>query len=305
MIIRPCDVETTGLEASDEVIEIGFTDLRYVSDIWGLSAVSKQAFIRPARPIPPESSGIHHITDDDVKDAPSWADGWRMLVETPNDDGKIIFAAHAARYERQYLDPLIHADWICTWKCSLRQWPDFASHKLQALRYFLNLPVDPDRASPPHRAAPDSYVCGMVVLELLEHQTVETLLQWSSEPAVFTKFDFGQFDGKPLSVADDGYLDWLANKDHKMGEDWRWNARRQIERRLTVKRKQALDLLLPAIAGAATVTDLENWYHGSAEYLAKHGITIGSADYQSLISACAARKKVLIEGGQPQFGTAS
>ncbi|MEH2667891.1 hypothetical protein DXU07_00020 [Bradyrhizobium elkanii] len=64
---------------------------------------------------------------------------------------------------------------------------------------------------------------------------------------MFTKFDFGQFDGKPLSAADDGYMDWLANKEHKMGEDWRWNARREIERRAGAKRKEALDLLLPAI----------------------------------------------------------
>ncbi|MGY3482326.1 exodeoxyribonuclease X [Bradyrhizobium sp. USDA 4011] len=302
MIIRPCDVETTGLDERAEVIEIGAHDIRDGK----LYSLPRRTFVKPAAPIPPSSSGIHHITDADVADAPAWNTAWRILVEMEDDGEELKFAAHMASYERQFLDPLIKAHWICTWKCSLRQWPDLDSHSLQALRYALKLePADPTLAMPPHRAAPDAYVCGLLVLELLKHQTVETLVQWSNEPAVFTKFDFGQFDGKPLSAADDGYMDWLANKDHKMGEDWRWNARREIERRGTVKRKQALDLLLPAIAGAATVADLENWYHGSGPYLAKHAILIGSPEYDTLIQACAARKKALIEGGQPQFGATS
>lgn len=299
MIIRPCDLETTGLDASDEVIEIGFTDLRNINDIWGLSSVSKQSFVRPARPIPPESSGIHHITDEDVKDALPWADRWRMLVEVPGDDGKIIFAAHAAHYERQYLDPLIQADWICTWKCSLRQWPELESHKLQALRYALKLPADPERASPPHRAAPDSYVCGLVLLELLEYQTIETLLRWSSEPAVFSRFDFGKFDGKPLSAADDGFLAWMLDKD--FSEDWKWNVRREIERRAAAKRDARIKKWVDGVRAAATVKDLENWWFGEAESFAAERIIPGTDEYDLLIREAASRKAVLQAAPGPIF----
>ncbi|WP_165420958.1 exonuclease domain-containing protein [Bradyrhizobium sp. Leo170] len=308
MIIRVCDLETTGLDASDEVIEIGYTDIVKVSGVWSMSSRSEQSFARPARPIPPEASAVHHITDEDVKDAPAWSDAWRLLVQTPDDGGKITFAAHMAQYERQYLDPLFQADWVCTWKCSFRQWPDFESHSLQVLRYALKLPADPKRAAPAHRAPPDSYVCGLLLLELLQHQTLETLIEWSAQPPIFTKFDFGQFKGKPLSAADAGYLDWLGNKDHNLGEDWRWNARREIERRANAKVEEAararrgyLEQSLAAIPGAVSVRDLENWWHGQSDHWAAHGILVDSKEYEMLRKACADRKQHLLRTGEPQF----
>ncbi|MHC2250949.1 exodeoxyribonuclease X [Bradyrhizobium embrapense] len=305
MIIRPCDVEATSTEPNAEVIEIGAYDIRDGH----LYTTGYHTFVKPAAPIPATSSAVHHLTDADVAEAPAWNVAWRKLVELdPEYDGEeLVFAAHFAEYERQFFDPLIKARWIDTWKCAHRQWPDLDGHKLQELRYSLRLldhpAAMPALAMPPHRALPDAYLCGFLVLELLKHQPVETLIQWSDEPAVFTKFDFGKFNGQPLSAADDGFLDWMLGKD--FSEDWKWNIKREIERRATAKRREALDLLMPAIAGAATVLDLENWYHGSGPYLAKHGILIGSDEYQSLIQACAARKKVLVEGGQPQFGAAS
>ena len=308
MIIRPCDLEATGLESSDEVLEIGQYDI--CDGVLDLGS-GRCSLVRPARPIPPTSSAVHHITDADVADAPVWADAWRMLVEISDAGEELKFAAHMASYERQFLDPLIKADWIDTWRCALRQWPDLESHSLQAIRYELALPADPVLSMPPHRALPDAYLCGLLVLELLKHLAVETLVTWSSEPPVFTKFDFGQFKGKPLSAADAGYLDWLANKEHSMSDDWRWNARREIERRIDAKthaaaeaRRSYLDLALVALPGAASVRDLENWYQGQSDHFAKHGILVGTDDYDRLIAACAARKAVLLETGQPQFQVA-
>lgn len=299
IIIRPCDLETTGTDANDEVIELGAYDIRDGH----LYTAGYHTFVKPAAPIPPASSGVHHLTDADVADAPPWNLAWRKLVEVEqeHDGAELIFAAHVAEYERQYLDKLMKVRWICTWKCSLRQWPELDGHKLQELRYALALPVDPQLAMPPHRALPDAYVCGVLVLELLKHQTLETLLAWSEEPAIFLKFNFGQFDGKPLSAADDGYLDWLANKDHKMGDDWRWNAKREIERRAIAKKRAYLETLRTSIAAAASVDDLANWYHGQAEERIKHGIFLDTPEYKEIVAWCAARKAVLLAGGQPQF----
>jgi exodeoxyribonuclease X len=310
MIIRPCDIETTGKEANDEVLEIGCYDIGNVNSVASTLSNGRRTFVRPARPIPPSSSAIHHITASDVADAPVWADAWDTLVEMEiGDDGsELKFAAHMASFERQFLDPLIKAEWLCTWKCSLRQWPDLESHSLQAIRYELSLPADPALAMPPHRALPDAYLCGLLVLELLKHQTVEILIKWSAEPPVFTKFDFGQFKGKPLSVADAGYLDWLANKEHVMGDDWRWNAKREIARRAAdiadkaaAGRRAYLDHSLVALPGAASVRDLQNWFIGQADHFAKHGILVGTDEYDAIVAACAARKASLIESGQPQF----
>jgi exodeoxyribonuclease X len=304
MIIRPTDLETTGLEPTDEVVEIGAYDIRdatlYTTGYWSL--------VKPARPIPASASAVHHITDADVIDAPPWNDAWRTLIEMENDGEELVFAAHMAAYERTYLDPLIKAKWICTWKCALRLWPDMESHSLQALRYALALPADPVFASPPHRARPDAYVCGLLVLELLKHQSVETLIEWSAEPPVFTKFDFGQFKGKPLSAADNGYLDWLANKEHSMGDDWRWNAKREIERRASARQAAITEEKQLYVAGAvtalslaATVRDLELWYAGESPNLARLGIYPTDPEYVALIAACAKRKAEIIAAGAPIF----
>jgi exodeoxyribonuclease X len=305
MIIRVVDLETDGFEASNEVLEIGYYDL--LDGKMDLTT-GRKLLVRPARPISPVASAVHHITDADVADAPPWADAWRILVETRDDGEELKFAAHMAQFERQWLDKLIKADWICTWKCSFRQWPDLESHGLQAIRYALALSAESTLAMPPHRALPDAYVCGLLLLELLKHQTVETLVAWSSEPAVFTKFDFGEHTGKPLSEVRASYFEWMLTRD--FSEDWKWNAQRELDRRagaaaakVIADRQLYLEHSLAALPGAASVRDLENWFIGQADPFAAHGILVGTEEYIRLIAACAARKAALLESGQPQFST--
>ncbi len=305
IVIRPCDVETTSLDITiAEVIEVASYDMR--GEYLYLYTSGWQTLVKPAAPIPASSSGIHHITDADVADAPAWNEAWKILIEPTSDpdyaDAEIVYAAHMASYERHFLDPLIKARWIDTWRCALRQWPDLENHKLQTIRYALKLPADPMLAMPPHRAAPDAYLCGLLVLELLKHQDLETLIRWSGEPPVFSKFDFGMFKGKPLSAADDGWLDWLANKEHTMGADWRWNAKREIARRAAAVRQGHLDAALAAIPTAGSVRDLENWWITRVDQWMAQGIVPGTAEHGAILAACAARKKALLEAGEPQFG---
>lgn len=312
-IARVCDLETTGKDpANAEVVEVACCD---VAEREGGLCVPRSSaahsLVRPAMKIPPSASAVHHVTDDDVADAPTWADAWHILV----DDGlrdEMVFAAHVASFERNWLDPLIKARWICTWKCALRQWPGLESYSLQSLRYELRLQVEWGRADPPHRALPDAYVCGLLLIELLRHQAVETLIAWSDEPPVFTTFDFGQFKGKPLTAAGTGYLDWLANKEHTLGDDWRWNATREIQRRKDEResvaaavRSEFVDRAKIALAAAATVRDLENWYVRQADTMAEHGIIAMTDEYEQIIRACANRKAELLSSGEPDFGKAT
>lgn len=301
MIIRACDLEATGKDPTDEIVEIGCYDIDDVLSIAPTISNGRRTFVRPARPVPSGSSGIHHITDADVAHAPTWADAWGMLVETEigEDGAEMKFAAHFASYERQFLDPLIKADWIDTWKCSLRQWPDIEDHKLQTLRYALRLPVDQDLAMPPHRALPDAYACGVLVIELLKYQSIETLIQWSNEPAILTKFDFGRFNGQPLSAADDGFLNWMLDKD--FSEDWKWNVRREIDRRTAAKRDSRIKKWVDGVRSAATVRDLENWWHGEAEAFAAERIIPGTEEYTLLIGEASARKAALLAAAGPVF----
>lgn len=308
--LRCIDTETTGLEPSDEVVEVGFCNL--FPDMSAVDMGSGVSFlVRPARPIPAQASAVHHIVDSDVKDKPPWADSWPRVLDGNSVDG-FIFVAQNAAFERMHFDPLFTARWICTWKCALRQWPDQESHSLQFLRYSLGLDVDRDIAFPPHRALADAYVCGVLLVELLKHQPVETLLKWSEERPVLTKFNFGKDRGKPIADAVDGYVEWIATGDHKMGDDWRWTAKQEIKRRADKKAKErdeAVKAFMAAstsgIASAATVDDLRHWYHGTMGTRERLGITVDQPEYKRLIDACAARKEALLKSGQPQFDARS
>lgn len=62
------DLETTGTDISkDRIVELSYLKI----DING-NEKSKTMRINPEMPIPPESTAIHGITDDDVKDAPTF-----------------------------------------------------------------------------------------------------------------------------------------------------------------------------------------------------------------------------------------
>jgi Exonuclease len=66
-LIRVIDIETTGIDpASDAIIEIASVDMVRGGGITNAMGT----LVRPGKPIPPGASAIHHIIDDDLKDAP-------------------------------------------------------------------------------------------------------------------------------------------------------------------------------------------------------------------------------------------
>ena len=64
------DVETTGRDASvDRVVEVGIAVGRN-----GVVIARYNWLINPGVPIPDEAKAVHHISDDDVKDSPKFAE---------------------------------------------------------------------------------------------------------------------------------------------------------------------------------------------------------------------------------------
>jgi DNA polymerase III epsilon subunit-like protein len=65
------DTETTGLENSDEIIEIAIVDEQ------GKGIYN--SFIKPSRPIPAESTRINNITNQMVSQSPTWPEAWPKI----------------------------------------------------------------------------------------------------------------------------------------------------------------------------------------------------------------------------------
>lgn len=90
------DVETTGRDASvDRVVEVGVAIAR-----GGAIVDRKNWIVNPGRPIPKEASDVHKITDDDVKDAPSFA---AVASEVVAALANCVPAAYNAAFDRAFL----------------------------------------------------------------------------------------------------------------------------------------------------------------------------------------------------------
>jgi Exonuclease len=95
-LIRVIDIETTGLDpASDAIIEIASVDM--VRD--GGITNAMDTLVRSGRSIPPGASAIHHIIDEDLKDAP-------LLTEVIDRfKGADAYVAHNCGFENSSSPP--------------------------------------------------------------------------------------------------------------------------------------------------------------------------------------------------------
>jgi len=222
MRLRIIDLETSGLEATDHVVEIAAWDLLPDQGPVGILNVGSRC-VKPPVPIPPLASAIHHITDDDVALAQSWAVTWPLFV----DDGVDAYAAHNAKFDRTWFtDKIVNGKpFICSYRCALRIWPGLQSHSNQALRYLLK-PEGLDRsiASAAHRASGDAYVTAFIVRECLKHAPIEKLIEWSNRPALLPRINFGKHKGKEWKEIPPDYINWMIRQPD-MGEDIMFSAR--------------------------------------------------------------------------------
>lgn len=224
MRLRVVDFETTGAEGS-EVIEAGIVDLSRADGQWCIGQ-PRSRFFRPNGEVSVEARAVHHITDLALRTAvPAAAE----VVETYLDEGPGVdaFVAHHAAFECSFLPRLAKRTWICTAKTSRRAWPQAPGHSNQVLRYWLKLDLDPSLALPAHRAGPDAYVTAHILKNLLETETVETLLEWTTQPAVVS---FGKHKGRPWDEVPSAYLQWMMG-EQGMSEHRLAAVRRELDRR--------------------------------------------------------------------------
>jgi len=224
LTIRVWDLETTGIEATDAVVEVAFVD------VGDRKAGKVHSWLTdPGIPIPPLASAIHHIIDDDVAGEPDFATRVRSL----GNDAVHGHAAHNAAFERMHLTPALigAAPWICTYKCALRVWPEAPGQSNQALRYWLNLPIaNRDYCNQVHRAGPDALVTAHLLVMLGEKASSREMVRWSAEPALLPKMPFGKHKGEAWSALPDDYLSWIL-KENDMDEAVKFGAGREWRRR--------------------------------------------------------------------------
>lgn len=230
-IIRVIDLETTGPSpAAHGVCEIGWQDVARGEDgRWELLGDGGSQLVNPGRTIPPVTQAIHHIRDEDVAEAPWWHDVARPVLNPwPR---RVALAAHRADFEQQFCTAALtrSADWICTWKCALRLWPESSGFSNQYLRYWRKPEgMDHERGLPAHRAFPDAYVTAFHLRDMLNEAPVDQLLAWSALPGLLPRVHHGPHRGKEWSELEEETL--VAFLDDR-SEDVRYTADLELERR--------------------------------------------------------------------------
>lgn len=230
-IIRVIDLETTG-ETPDThgVCEVGWQDVALGADgRWALTGDGGSRLINPGRPIPPITQAIHHLLDEQVADAPAWIDAARSVLDPyPR---RLALAAHRADFEEKFCSAnLTHgAQWICTWKCAMRLWPDSPSFSNQVLRYWRKpAGLVHERGLPAHRAFPDAYVTAFHLRDMLNEASLAQLIEWSNLPGLLPRVRYGPDRGKEWTeIAEDSLIGFLSDRDI----DVRFTAETEVARR--------------------------------------------------------------------------
>lgn len=223
VILRAIDLETTGLDAPadpvDGICEVGLTDVVMNTTTRATSVGDTRAWLfAPPAGIPPEASGVHHLTDATVAGQPPCIEpDVRLLVA----DLPFALVAHFADFEQKWIGRYLPgARWICSCKVLSRLFPDWPTHNLQAARYILGLELDETRAHPPHRAGPDTYVTAMVLAHLISTGVkVNDMVRWTAEPRFMARCPLAKHKDQPWSEVPHDYLIWITRKAESMDED--------------------------------------------------------------------------------------
>ena len=189
------DLETTGPNpVTDRITEIG------IVEVSGNGVQRWSALVNPQVPIPPFISGLTGITDDMVKDAPTFAMVQEELLRRLQGG---LFIAHNARFDYGFLrnefkrlGKLFRCEVLCTLKLSRKLFPEVISHGLDALVARHGLATDAR-----HRALGDAEVLWQYWQLLERTVAVDTLREFTRQllqrPNLPVHLDADQFDDLP------------------------------------------------------------------------------------------------------------
>lgn len=234
--VRVLDFESTGFpEDGGLICQVGTCDLIGEGKSWSV-CVPRAKLCSPGAPIPSTASAIHHITDGDVYGLPEFDPADLFSID---DDGPPIsyLAAHNLKAERGFLknhmERGLKIEWptieggICTYKGSMRLFPEAPGHSNQALRYELKLDVPREMRG--HGAGDDAFVTARILQRLLQDASLEDLAKWATQPVLQVTCRIGVWRNSRWEHVDSSFMEWILSKD--FDEDVVFTCRYWLDRR--------------------------------------------------------------------------
>jgi exodeoxyribonuclease X len=232
------DTETTGNQEKDRIIQIGGLLINSKKDI----EVYDELCNTP-QPISIEAMEVHNITPDLIADKPLFGETrfFARLRELNTPDNYLI--AHNIAFDLGMLQKEGFENrytLIDTLQCAKHLLPDLPYHRLQYLRYALDLHLDENDEAQSlgvtikaHDAIGDVIVMKLLLSQLvkrvhdqdpLERDIMGRLAQLTITPVLMKTFKFGKYKGRDIEEIareDMGYLAWMR-KNLELDKDMKY-----------------------------------------------------------------------------------
>lgn len=224
------DTESTGdnSKREDKPIEIAAVKWNLKN---GVIEEPRSWLVNPGISIHPSAIAVHGLTDEDVEDSPFLDD---VIGEVHDYVGDLPLVAHNIEFDlnmlpsfktssNQKIDTLRFARHVFKIGEPGHKEHELHSHKMQELRYWLNLKIDTMGLSA-HRAAADILVTCAVFGKMIErfladdpNKTVSELVEFVNSPILYDKLNFGKFRGvlikdaisQEMANSSKNYFTWL------------------------------------------------------------------------------------------------
>lgn len=201
------DTETTGLKNA-KVCEVAWIEVD--EDMSIIESVC--SLIDPQAPIEPGASGVHNITNSMVEDEPTMDEFFYTVKDNPLD-GNVVLVCHNIQFDWPLLRPYIPTPVgkMCTLRLARKIYPEADNHKLNTLRYYLNLDGGQEHSAGGDVAILYSLLSHMV---LTTGMTLPELLVMADQPIDVPKMTFGKHKDKALKDVPKDYFQWLLKQDN-------------------------------------------------------------------------------------------
>lgn len=219
------DTETTGTGEKDRIIQVGAMLVHGREDIQIFDELCSAKV-----PIGLEAMEIHNITPNIIENKPLYHDTSfsKKILELNQKENYLV--AHNISFDLAMLEKEgfeNHYTLIDTLRCAKHLLPDSPYHRLQYLRYSLNLYLDEAEEAQKlnisikaHDAIGDVLIMKLLLSRLIIYtreqfpnlNPMEKLSQLTQTPVLIKVFKFGKYKGKDIaevSIQDQNYIKWM------------------------------------------------------------------------------------------------
>jgi DNA polymerase III alpha subunit (gram-positive type) len=238
------DTETTGITTEDRIIQVGGMIINSKTDIEVYDELCSTVL-----PIKLQAMEVHNITQDLLVGKGIFinTDFYQKLQSFNNSSNYLL--AHNISFDLAMLEKegfINQYTLIDTLRCAKHLYPELPYHRLQYIRYALELYKTEEQEAKDlnvvikaHDAIGDVLVMKLFLRKLVakcaevhpDYNAMEKLAELTRTPVLINNFRFGKYKGEEVvevAKKDKGYLQWMRSNMAELDEDMKYTLDKAI-----------------------------------------------------------------------------